>query len=82
MWVRPRGGEATRLCDDALDLLERSIEQGALIGLAFHPEVTGETRFHQRFLGTARRFASKTDAPQGPRDRAAINTADATRGRT
>jgi len=61
-----------------------AVEQGALIGLAFHPEVTGETRFHQRFLGTARRFASKTDAPQGPRDRAAaaINTADATRGRT
>ncbi|MBN9210658.1 MAG: glutamine amidotransferase subunit PdxT [Microbacterium sp. 71-36] len=27
-----------------------AVEQGALLGLAFHPESTGETRFHARFL--------------------------------
>lgn len=27
-----------------------AIEQGTLLGTAFHPESTGETRFHRRFL--------------------------------
>ncbi|MFT3876954.1 MAG: pyridoxal 5'-phosphate synthase glutaminase subunit PdxT [Propioniciclava sp.] len=27
-----------------------AVEQGALIGTSFHPEVTGEARFHRRFL--------------------------------
>lgn len=27
-----------------------AIEQGRLLGTAFHPESTGETRFHERFL--------------------------------
>lgn len=27
-----------------------AVEQGALMGLSFHPEITGETRFHRRFL--------------------------------
>ncbi|CAH0192049.1 pyridoxal 5'-phosphate synthase glutaminase subunit PdxT [Microbacterium sp. Bi128] len=27
-----------------------AVEQGNLLGLAFHPESTGETRFHARFL--------------------------------
>ncbi|BAJ76465.1 predicted glutamine amidotransferase [Microbacterium testaceum StLB037] len=36
-----------------------AIEQGALLGTAFHPESTGETRFHERFLArvSARRGA-------------------------
>jgi len=36
-----------------------AIEQGALLGTAFHPESTGETRFHERFLARvdARRSA-------------------------
>lgn len=29
------------------------VEQGALTGLSFHPEITGETRFHERFLARA-----------------------------
>lgn len=28
-----------------------AVEQGGLLGISFHPEITGETRFHQRFLG-------------------------------
>lgn len=27
-----------------------AVEQGSLLGLSFHPEITGETRFHQRLL--------------------------------
>ncbi|GAT73214.1 pyridoxal 5'-phosphate synthase glutaminase subunit PdxT [Microbacterium hydrocarbonoxydans] len=27
-----------------------AVEQGNLLGISFHPEITGETRFHERFL--------------------------------
>ncbi|MFE7196349.1 pyridoxal 5'-phosphate synthase glutaminase subunit PdxT [Microbacterium oxydans] len=30
-----------------------AVEQGDLLGLSFHPEITGETRFHERFLARA-----------------------------
>jgi pyridoxal 5'-phosphate synthase pdxT subunit len=29
-----------------------AVEQGALLGTSFHPEVSGEHRFHERFLRT------------------------------
>lgn len=35
-----------------------AVRQGALIGTAFHPEVTGERRFHQLFLDTVRAATS------------------------
>jgi pyridoxal 5'-phosphate synthase pdxT subunit len=28
-----------------------AVQQGNLLGTSFHPEITGETRFHQHFLG-------------------------------
>ena len=31
-----------------------AVRQGALLGTAFHPKVTGEKRFHERFLDTVR----------------------------
>ncbi|GAB2523530.1 pyridoxal 5'-phosphate synthase glutaminase subunit PdxT [Microbacterium petrolearium] len=31
-----------------------AVEQGPLLGTAFHPEVTGDTRFHARFLDRVR----------------------------
>lgn len=31
-----------------------AVRQGALLGTAFHPEVTGEHRFHELFLDTVR----------------------------
>lgn len=31
-----------------------AVEQGNLLGTAFHPEVAGETRFHRRFLDLVR----------------------------
>lgn len=33
-----------------------AVEQGSLLGTSFHPEVDGETRFHERFLARAREF--------------------------
>jgi 5'-phosphate synthase pdxT subunit len=34
-----------------------AVEQGNLIGTSFHPEITGETRFHQYFLDKVRAAA-------------------------
>ncbi|WP_230113905.1 pyridoxal 5'-phosphate synthase glutaminase subunit PdxT [Microbacterium oxydans] len=34
-----------------------AVQQGSLLGTSFHPEVDGETRFHERFLGLAESFA-------------------------
>lgn len=31
-----------------------AVEQEGLLGLSFHPEITGETRFHERFLQRVR----------------------------
>ncbi|MGW9156024.1 pyridoxal 5'-phosphate synthase glutaminase subunit PdxT [Microbacterium sp. NPDC055665] len=35
-----------------------AVEQGNLLGTSFHPEVDGETRFHERFLAKAQTFAA------------------------
>ncbi|MDQ0725401.1 pyridoxal 5'-phosphate synthase glutaminase subunit PdxT [Microbacterium sp. W4I20] len=35
-----------------------AVEQGGLLGLSFHPEITGEKRFHRRFLDRVRTFAN------------------------
>lgn len=43
-----------------------AVEQGALLGTSFHPEVDGETRFHERFLGRVRSYA-ETTAPRRAR---------------
>jgi len=34
-----------------------AVEQGALLGTSFHPEVSGERRFHERFLAKVARAA-------------------------
>lgn len=34
-----------------------AVEQGGLLGLSFHPEITGEVRFHERFLAAAARWS-------------------------
>ncbi|BDV30618.1 pyridoxal 5'-phosphate synthase glutaminase subunit PdxT [Microbacterium terricola] len=31
-----------------------AVQQGPLLGTSFHPEVSGETRFHERFLAVVR----------------------------
>jgi 5'-phosphate synthase pdxT subunit len=40
-----------------------AVEQGNLLGTSFHPEMTGDTRFHQYFL-------RKIAAAQKPGERA------------
>lgn len=36
-----------------------AVQQGALLGTSFHPEVDGETRFHERFLALARDYEAE-----------------------
>lgn len=36
-----------------------AVEQGALLGISFHPEISGETRFHERFLDHVAAQASR-----------------------
>lgn len=44
--VGPAASVLARLADGRVV----AVEQGALMGTSFHPEITGETRFHQYFL--------------------------------
>jgi 5'-phosphate synthase pdxT subunit len=44
-----------------------AVESGNLLGTAFHPEVTGDTRFHQYFLNRVRdRVAARVRSSQTP----------------
>ena len=56
-------GPVIETVDDGVDVLARlstdqepivAVRQGPLLGTAFHPEVTGDTRFHDYFLGIVR----------------------------
>ena len=47
--------ETNQAGDDAIV----AVRQGPLLGTAFHPEVTGDTRFHQYFLGMVREHARR-----------------------
>lgn len=47
-------GEAVQVLAALPDGRAVAVEQGALLGLSFHPEVTGEPRFHERFLAHVR----------------------------
>lgn len=54
--VESVGGKATALArvDDGRVV---AVEQGNLLGTSFHPEITGDTRFHQYFLQRVRDVA-------------------------
>jgi 5'-phosphate synthase pdxT subunit len=43
-------GPAARSLAELDDGRVVAVEQGHLIGISFHPEITGETRFHERLL--------------------------------
>jgi 5'-phosphate synthase pdxT subunit len=56
-------GPVIEAVDEGVDVLARlptdqepivAVQQGPLLGTAFHPEVTGDTRFHDYFLGIVR----------------------------
>jgi 5'-phosphate synthase pdxT subunit len=36
-------------------------QQGNAIGISFHPEVSGETKIHEYFLGVVEAFLSSTE---------------------
>ncbi len=46
--VGPRATALATLADGRVV----AVEQGPLLGTSFHPEMTGDTRFHERFLAT------------------------------
>lgn len=67
-----RGPVVERVGEDATPLASLAdgrvvaVEQGNLIGISFHPELDGESRFHERFLAhvVARRgSAERTESP-------------------
>jgi 5'-phosphate synthase pdxT subunit len=48
--VGPRANALAALTDGRVV----AVEQGNLLGTSFHPEVTGDTRFHEYFLAKVR----------------------------
>lgn len=52
--VVERTGEAVDVLATLSDGRVVAVEQGALLGTAFHPEMNGEPRFHARFLAKVR----------------------------
>ena len=65
--VGPAATALARLADGRVV----AVEQGALLGTSFHPEITGEHRFHEYFLAkvrASRRVGGPGDASvRGPR---------------
>ncbi|WP_395243000.1 pyridoxal 5'-phosphate synthase glutaminase subunit PdxT [Agromyces sp. MMS24-K17] len=59
--VESVGPDATPLASLA-DGRVVAVEQGNLLGTSFHPEITGEHRFHEYFLGKVRARAGRTAA--------------------
>jgi len=51
--VGPRATAIARLADGGVV----AVEQGPLLGTSFHPEMSGETHFHERFLAHVRAAA-------------------------
>lgn len=47
-----------RLADDEQSIV--AVRQGSVLGTAFHPEVTGDSRFHDYFLGMVREARAVT----------------------
>lgn len=51
-WVAERGEGVEVL--GAVDGHPVAVQQGSLLAISFHPELSGETRLHERFLGLVR----------------------------
>jgi pyridoxal 5'-phosphate synthase pdxT subunit len=60
-WIAEAGDDVTILAE--VDGHAVAAEQGAMLAVSFHPEITGETRLHARFLDRVR--ASARAAPRG-----------------
>jgi 5'-phosphate synthase pdxT subunit len=48
--VVERAGDGVTVLGELADGRIVAVEQGTLLGTSFHPEITGETRFHEYFL--------------------------------
>jgi 5'-phosphate synthase pdxT subunit len=55
--VVERVGDGVTVLGELADGRIVAVEQGNLLGTSFHPEITGETRFHEYFLGKVRSSA-------------------------
>ena len=62
-WVRECGGDVEVLCE--VDGHPVAVRQGNLLAIAFHPEISGETRFHEWLLSRRPSAASTDGAPAG-----------------
>jgi 5'-phosphate synthase pdxT subunit len=54
-WIAEAGDDVTILAE--VDGHPVAAEQGDVLAVSFHPEITGEHRLHERFLGVIRRRA-------------------------
>lgn len=57
-WVAEHGDEVEVLAD--VDGHPIAVQQGNLLAISFHPELTGETRLHERFLQLIAQHAART----------------------
>lgn len=56
-WVAERGDDVEVLA--AVDGHPVAVQQGHLLAISFHPELTGEPRLHERFLALVERAAAE-----------------------
>ena len=61
--VVDRVGEGVAVLAALKDGRVVAVEQGNLLGTSFHPEMTDELRFHERFLDTVRRVSAGNPVP-------------------
>lgn len=57
-----RVGEGVRVISTLPDGRIVAVEQGNLLGISFHPEVNGDSRIHEYFLGRVARYVSEKKA--------------------
>lgn len=57
-----RVGESVHVLSALVDGRIVAVEQGNLLGISFHPEVNGDIRFHEYFLGRVRAYAQEKKA--------------------
>ena len=57
-----RVGDAVHVLSALADGRIVAVEQGNLLGISFHPEVNGDIRFHEYFLGRVRAYAQEKKA--------------------
>jgi 5'-phosphate synthase pdxT subunit len=57
-----RVGEGVRVISTLPDGKIVAVEQGNLLGISFHPEVNGDSRVHEYFLGRVAHFVSQEES--------------------